>query len=70
VAAVTDASGAVIHSYAYDPYGVTTETTSSAVANPWRYTGQYQDVATGLYKMGPATTARAGALDPARPVGA
>jgi uncharacterized protein RhaS with RHS repeats len=52
VAALTDASGAVTHSYAYDPYGVTTETTSSAVANPWRYTGQYQDLATGLYKMG------------------
>jgi RHS repeat-associated protein len=52
VAAVTDASGAVTHSYTYDPYGVTTETTSSAVTNPWRYTGQYQDVATGLYKMG------------------
>ncbi len=22
------------------------------MANPWRYTGQYQDSATGLYKMG------------------
>ncbi len=22
------------------------------MANPWRYTGQYQDTATGLYKMG------------------
>jgi RHS repeat-associated protein len=52
VATITDASGGVTHSYAYDPYGVTTETTSSAVANPWRYTGQYQDVSTGLYKMG------------------
>jgi RHS repeat-associated protein len=40
-------------SYTYDPYGVTTETTSSgAVANPWRYTGQYQDASTGLYKVG------------------
>ena len=39
--------------YTYDPYGATTETTSSgAVANPWRYTGQYQDASTGLYKMG------------------
>ncbi len=52
VAAMTDASGAVTHSYTYDPYGVTTETTSSALANPWRYTGQYFDVSTGLYKMG------------------
>jgi RHS repeat-associated protein len=50
--AMTDASGGVTHSYAYDPYGVTTETTSPAVANPWRYTGQHQDVSTGLYKMG------------------
>jgi RHS repeat-associated protein len=52
VVALTDGSGAVTHSYSYDPYGVTTETTSSAVANPWRYTGQYQDTTTGLYKMG------------------
>ncbi len=53
VVAVTDASGNVTNSYTYDPYGVTTETTSSgAVANQWRYTGQYQDASTGLYKMG------------------
>jgi RHS repeat-associated protein len=53
VAAVTNSSGSVTNSYAYDPYGVTTETTSiGAVANPWRYTGQYQDTSTGLYKMG------------------
>ncbi len=52
VVALTDSSGAVTHSYAYDPYGVTTETTSSALVNPWRYTGQFQDVVTGLYKMG------------------
>jgi RHS repeat-associated protein len=32
---------------------VTTEVTfAGAVANPWRYTGQYQDTTTGLYKMG------------------
>ncbi len=52
VAAMTDSSGAVTHSYSYDPYGVTSETTSSALVNPWRYTGQYQDLSTGLYKMG------------------
>jgi RHS repeat-associated protein len=53
VVAVTNASGSVTNSYTYDPYGVTTETTSSgAVANPWRYTGQYQDASTGLYKIG------------------
>jgi hypothetical protein len=38
--------------YGYDPYGVTTETTSSSVVNPWRYTDQYQDVSSGLYKEG------------------
>lgn len=52
VVALTNSTGAVTHSYTYDPYGVTTETTSSAVTNPWRYAGQYQDVSTGLYKMG------------------
>ncbi len=52
VAALTGSSGSVTHSYAYDPYGMTTETTSSSGVNPWRYAGQYQDTATGLYKMG------------------
>ncbi len=52
VAALTDSSGSVTHSYTYDPYGVTTETTSSPLVNPWRYAGQYQDTSTGLYKMG------------------
>ena len=53
VVAVTDGSGNVTNSYTYDPYGATTESASSgAVANPWRYTGQYQDLSTGLYKMG------------------
>lgn len=36
----------------YDPYGVTTETTSSSLANPWLFTGQYQDTSTRLYEMG------------------
>lgn len=41
-------------SYTYDPYGVTTETKAALtnVFKPWRYAGQYQDVSTGLYKMG------------------
>ncbi len=42
------------NSYTYDPFGVTTETKAllTNVFNPWRYTGQYQDTTTGLYKMG------------------
>jgi RHS repeat-associated protein len=54
VVAVTNASGGVTNSYTYDPYGVTTETKAALtnVVNPWRYAGQYQDVSTGLYKMG------------------
>jgi RHS repeat-associated protein len=41
----------VVQSYAYDPWGV--EIASSGVwYNPYRYTGTYQDEATGLYQMG------------------
>ncbi len=52
--AVTSSSGSVTNSYTYDPFGVTTETKAllTNVFNPWRYTGQYQDVSTGLYKIG------------------
>ncbi len=50
---MTDASGSVTHRHDYDPFGVTTETTSTgAVADPWRYAGQYFNVTTGIYKMG------------------
>jgi RHS repeat-associated protein len=54
VVALTNASGSVTNSYTYDPFGVTTETKAllTNVFNPWRYTGQYQDVSTGLYKIG------------------
>jgi RHS repeat-associated protein len=54
VVAVTSSSGSVTNSYTYDPFGVTTETKAllTNVFNPWRYTGQYQDTTTGLYKMG------------------
>jgi hypothetical protein len=57
VAAMTDSSGAVTYSYAYDPYGVTTETTASSVANPWRYTGQYQTSPPGCTRSGPGLRA-------------
>jgi RHS repeat-associated protein len=54
VVALTNAAGSVTNSYAYDPFGVTTETKVllTNVFNPWRYTGQYQDTTTGLYKIG------------------
>jgi RHS repeat-associated protein len=54
VVAVTNANGGVTNSYTYDPFGVTTETKAllTNVFNLWRYAGQYQDVSTGLYKMG------------------
>jgi RHS repeat-associated protein len=54
VVALTNAAGSVTNSYAYDPFGATTETKAllTKVFNPWRYTGQYQDITTGLYKMG------------------
>ena len=58
VVAVTDASGTVTNSYTYDPFGVTTETKAPGTNtfNPWRYTSQYQDTSTGLYKVGRGTT--------------
>ncbi len=54
VVAVTSSSGSVTNSYTYDPFGVTTETKPllTNVFNPWRYTGQYHDTATDLYKIG------------------
>ena len=54
VVAVTNSSGSVTNSYTYDPFGVTTETKAllTNVFNPWRYTGQYFDDATAMYKMG------------------
>jgi RHS repeat-associated protein len=55
VVALTDASGAVVNRYAYDPYGnPIASATTEAVANPWRFAGGYYDRAdnTGLYKFG------------------
>lgn len=51
VAALSDATGAKSQSYTYDPYGATTVNNGSGPANPWRFTGSYQDP-TGFYKMG------------------
>jgi RHS repeat-associated protein len=44
---LTDASGAVLASYTYDPYGNLTGTTGSAT-NPFGYAGQYTDAESGL----------------------
>jgi RHS repeat-associated protein len=54
VAAITSATtAAVLNRYTYDPYGATTEQRlTGAMTNQWRYTGEYQDAATGLYKIG------------------
>jgi RHS repeat-associated protein len=51
VAALSDATGGKSQSYTYDPYGATTAGNGAGPANPWRYTGTYQDTA-GFYKMG------------------
>jgi RHS repeat-associated protein len=56
VAALTDAAGAVIERYKYDPYGKatilapdgTTIRTASLVNNPFMYDGYYHDTETGL----------------------
>jgi RHS repeat-associated protein len=37
----------------YDPYGnLTTTSEATGLSEPYRYTGQYHDMATGLYKLG------------------
>jgi RHS repeat-associated protein len=56
VAALTDAAGAVIERYKYDPYGKATilaadgatTRTASIVNNPFMYDGYYHDTETGL----------------------
>jgi RHS repeat-associated protein len=48
---LTDASGNVAATYAYDPYGKLISS-SGSVANPYRFAGQYFDSASGLYKIG------------------
>jgi RHS repeat-associated protein len=50
-AALANTSGDKSRSYSYDPYGATTDNGGTSPANPWRYTGTYQDP-TGFYKMG------------------
>jgi RHS repeat-associated protein len=47
VIALTDATGAVVTSYTYEPYGTTTQTGTTST-NPHQYTGREKD-GTGLY---------------------
>ncbi|MGB4580716.1 MAG: RHS repeat-associated core domain-containing protein, partial [Coriobacteriia bacterium] len=53
VVALTDSSGAVVASYAYDPWGAPTSQPASGIGarNPLRYRGYYYDVATALYYL-------------------
>jgi RHS repeat-associated protein len=48
VVAMSDSSGAVVNTYAYDPWG-TLLASSETVANPYRYASYRYDTATGLY---------------------
>jgi YD repeat-containing protein len=50
VRALTNQAGAVVATYTYDAYGATTASTGS-LANPFRYTGEYQDAESGLYYL-------------------
>jgi RHS repeat-associated protein len=50
VRALTDQSGAVVATYAYDAYGQPTRSTGSA-PNPFRYAGEYRDGESGLYYL-------------------
>jgi RHS repeat-associated protein len=51
VIAVLNTSGAVVGTYGYDPWGVITASTGTAV-NAYRYAGGYFDIQTGLTKFG------------------
>lgn len=48
--ALTDSTGAVQDTWAYDPYGNVTSSTGSVV-NPFRFQGQYLDATNGLYYL-------------------
>jgi RHS repeat-associated protein len=56
IAGLTTTTGTAQAHYEYDPYGnhlyLWGSNTTLANANPYRYKGEYQDTATGLYKMG------------------
>jgi RHS repeat-associated protein len=51
VIGLTDATGAVVNSYEYDPYGNAVSQTEK-VSNPFKWIGGVWDAATQLYKLG------------------
>jgi RHS repeat-associated protein len=51
VAALTDSSGNVVRSYAYDSWGRPQATEAAGPANPFLFAGREYDVETGLYYM-------------------
>ena len=51
VSVLTDSSGNVKNTYAYDPWGNSLGKTE-AVSNPWQFAGGFYDATTGLYKFG------------------
>ncbi len=51
VSVITDSTGAVKNTYAYDPWGNSLGKTE-AVSNPWQFAGGFLDATTGLYKFG------------------
>jgi RHS repeat-associated protein len=69
VVGLTDASGAQVASYSYEPWGGQTSAEPS-VANPWRFASGYKDAGTGFTKFGTRyydpTTARWTQQDPIR----
>ncbi len=68
VTALTRTDGTLIGGYSYDPWGKPIVDSTGGWYNPFRYTGTYQDEATGLYQMGARyyqpDTARFTQMDP------
>ena len=68
VRGITDASGNLVGSYLYDPYGNLLASTGT-ISNPFKYAGQYQDPDTGLYYLRARyydpSTGQFASLDPA-----
>jgi RHS repeat-associated protein len=50
VVSLANASGSIVDSYGYDPFGNVT-TSTVGVANPFTYSGYWQDAKTGLYHL-------------------
>jgi RHS repeat-associated protein len=64
---ITDSTGAVVATYAYDPYGNSTSSTGT-LTNPFQFSGEYRDSESGLYYLRARyydpTTAQFLSLDP------